>query len=103
MSGDIITTEGSNIEALTSYHGFEQVINEPTHILPNSASCIDLIFANKPNLLVGNGVFPSLYVKCHHQIIFSKFNLNVVYPPPYQRLLWDYKKAYIDCIRKSLN
>ena len=40
-SDDITTTEGtSNIEALTSYHGFEQVINEPTPILPNSASCI---------------------------------------------------------------
>ena len=49
-SGDITTTAGTNIEALTSYHGFEQVINEQTHILPNSPSCIDLIFADKPNL-----------------------------------------------------
>ena len=40
LSGDISTTEGTNIEALTSYHRFEQVINEPTPILPNSASCI---------------------------------------------------------------
>ena len=40
-SDDITTTEStSNIEALTSYHGFEQVINEPAPILPNSASWI---------------------------------------------------------------
>ena len=32
---DTTTIQGTNIEALTSYHGFEQVINEPTHILPN--------------------------------------------------------------------
>ena len=102
-SGDITNIEGTNIEALTSYHGFEQVINEPTHILPNSASCIDLIFADKPNLIVESGVLPSLHVKCHHQIIFSKLNLNVFYPPPYQRLVWDYKKVNIDCIRKALN
>ena len=48
-------------------------------------------------------MLPSLYVKCHHQIIFSKLNLNVVYPPPYQRLIWDYKKANVDCIKKSLD
>ena len=102
-SGDITTTEGTNIKALTSHHGFEQIISEPTHILPTSASCIDLIFADKPNLIVESGVFPSLHVKCHHQIVFSKLNLNVFYPPPYQLLLWVYKKANIDCIRKSLN
>ena len=102
-SGDITTNEGINIEALNSYHGYEQVINEPNHILPNSVSCIDLIFADKPNLVVGSGVFRSLYVKCHHQIIFSKLNLNVVHPAPYQDLIWDYKKANVDCIGKSLN
>ena len=102
-SGDTNNVEGTNIEALTSYHGFVQVINEPTHILPNSSSCIDLIFADKPNLIVESGVFPSLHVKCHHQIIYSKLNLNVIYPPPYQRLIWDYKKANVDCIKKSLN
>ena len=50
-----------------------------------------------------SGVFPSLHVKCHHQIVCSKLHLNVVYPPPYQRLIWDYKKANVDGIRKSLN
>ena len=80
-SGDITTTEVTNIEALSSYHGLEQVINEPTHILQNSSSCIDLIFADKPNLIVESGVFPSHHVKCYHQIIYSKLNLNVVYRP----------------------
>ena len=102
-SGDTNTVEGTNIEALTSYHGFEQVINEPTHILPNSSSCIDLIFADKPNLIVENGVLPSLHVKCHRQLIYSKLNFNVIYPPSYQHLVWDYKKANVDCIKKSLN
>ena len=49
--GDIATTKSTNIEALTFYYGFEQVINEPTHTQPNAASCIDLIFADKPNLM----------------------------------------------------
>ena len=46
-------------------------------------------------------MLPSLYVKYHQ--IFSKLNLNVVYPPPYQHVIWDYKKANVDCIRKSLD
>ena len=80
-SGNITTTKGTNIEPLSSYHGFEQIINESTHILPNSALCIDLIFVDKPNLIV----IP--YVKCRHQIIISKLNLDVVYPPPYLHLI----------------
>ena len=27
----------------------------------------------------------------------------MIYHPPYQRLVWDYKKANVDCIKKSLN
>ena len=40
------TTTGTSTEVLTSYHGFEQVINKPTYILLNSISFIVLIFAN---------------------------------------------------------
>ena len=29
-----------------------QIINEPTHILPNSSSCIDLIFTSQPNMVI---------------------------------------------------
>ena len=79
------------------------MINEPTHILPNSASYNDLIFANKPNLIVESGVLPSLHGKCHRQIVYWKLNLSVVYPSPGSILILDYKKINIDSIRKSLN
>ena len=102
-SGDVTPTKSTNIEALISYHAFEQVLNEPTHILPNSATYIDLIFADKPNLTVESGFFPSLYVKCHHQIIFSRLRLNTVYPPPHQCLIWYYNKANVDSVKKSQN
>ena len=51
------------------------LISEPTHLLPNSLPCIDLIFTDKPNLVVDSGVRPSLCPNCHHQIFFCKFNL----------------------------
>ena len=92
-SNDLNTIEGSKLFALTSSNGFSQLINEPTHIQTNSVSCIDLMFSNQPNLSVNSGVHSSLHPNCHHQIVHSSFDLNIYYPPPYQRLVWDYKKA----------
>ena len=72
-------------------------------MLPNSSSCIDLIFTEQPNVAVNSGVHPSLHVKCHHQIIHCKSNLMIIYPPPYERLAWDYKRANTDAIISSIN
>ena len=92
-SNDINTTEGSKLLALSSPNGFPQLTDEPPHIKTNSTSCIDLIVTDKPGLSVDSGVHLSLHTNCHHQIIYSTFNLNICYPPPYQRLVWDYKKV----------
>ena len=89
--------------SLTSLNGFSQLINEPTHIQANSCSCIDLILTDQPNLSMNSGVYSSLHPNCHHHIVHSRFNLNIYYPPPYQRLIWDYKKADSTKIRKALD
>ena len=74
--------EGIAIENISSQCGLHQVINEPTHILENSSSCIDLIFTSQRNLITESGVHPSLHPNCHHQVIYANFNLKVHYPPP---------------------
>ena len=79
------------------------LINEPTHIQANSSSCIDLTFTDQANLSVNSSVHASLHPNCHNQIFRSSINLNIYYPPPYQRLIWDYKKADAKIIRKTLN
>ena len=38
-----------------------------------------------------------------NKIIHTGFNLNITYPPPYKRLIWDYKKADSEKIRKALD
>ena len=48
--------ENLQIESLTSYYGLTQVINETTHLLSNSLSCIDLIFTTQLNLVTHSGV-----------------------------------------------
>ena len=102
-SEDINTSEGLKLLSLTSANGVSQLINEPTHLQTSNYSCTDLIFTDQPNLSVNSRVHVSLHPNCHHQIVHSSFNLNISYPPPYQRLVWDYKKADSKNIRKALD
>ena len=79
------------------------MITEPTHILDISSSCVDLTFTSQPNLIIESGVHSSLHSNCHHQIIFAKFNLEVVYPPSYVWEVWHYKDANTEFIRRAIN
>ena len=76
------SSEGTQLESLTSLHGMKQLLAESAHVLENSSSCIDLIFTNQPNLIMDARVHPLLYSKCHHQVIYAKINLQIEYPPP---------------------
>ena len=80
---DLSTSEGTQVNSLTAFYGLSRIISDPTHVLPNSSSCIDLIFTNQPKLVAESGAYPSLHSKCHHQVVFAKLNLNVEYPPLY--------------------
>ena len=100
---DIVTYEGSKIDSLATTHGFHQLISQPTHLLRTSSTCIDLIFTDQPNLVVNSGIHPSLHKNCHHQITFCKLNLETEHPPPYERLVWDYKKQIQIPLGKPLN
>ena len=71
-SNDITTAESAQLNYLTSLYGRKQVITEPTHILESSASCIDLIFTNQPNIVMDSEELSSLHENCHHQIIYLK-------------------------------
>ena len=80
-----------------------QVIKEPTHILNSSLTCINLIFTTQPNLIIESRVHLSLHSNCHHQIIFAKFNLEVVSPPLYEQEIWHYKDAYTELTKWAIN
>ena len=60
---------------------------EPTYILESSISSIDLVFTSQEHLVTNSGDHSSLQPNCHHQIVFSDFNLKIYYPPPYERLI----------------
>ena len=100
--GDTQTSEGSRIDYLTTSSGFQQIISEPTHILKNSSSCIDLIFTDQPNLITDSGTNPSLHPNCHH-ITFCKINLKITYyPPPYRNWCEILKQVTFHLLEKLL-
>ena len=99
---DITSHEGSMIDAVTSNYGLHQLIQEPTHILNSSSSCIDLIFTSQPNLVIESGVYSSLHPSCHHKIIFAKFNLSILHPPPYERTVGFMKKQTLNLSKELL-
>ena len=66
-ASDTNTPEGMQLDALTSSYGLQQLVNEPTDLLPSSSSCTDLIFTDQPSLVVNSGTHPSL-----HAIVITK-------------------------------
>ena len=63
------------------------------------------MFCSQPKLLTQCGVHSSLHENCHHQISFANFNLNIFYPPPYEREVWYYSCANqcnIECIKAAI-
>ena len=50
-----------------------------------------------------SSVHSSLHANCHHQIIYTKFNLKIFYSPPYKQEVWHYQKENIENIRKAID
>ena len=57
------------------------------------------MFTSQPKLVMNSGVHSSLHPNCHYQIVFSKFNHTVFYPPPDNRLPWNYEQVNTDLKR----
>ena len=84
-NGDSTNLQGTELVELAAQCNLNQVIYGPTHILPNSASCIDLIFTMETNFITDSGVLPSLFPRWHHQLIFTKVSFTTFFPPAYKQ------------------
>ena len=101
--GDHATLQGACVEALPSFYGLNQLIKTPTHLLQNSATCIDLFFTNQPHRVMESDVHSSLSSTCHHEIIFGKLNLKVEYSLPYECVFWDHSRVDKASINRAIN
>ena len=64
--GDKVSYSDSKIYAIISEIGSQQLINEPTHLLVDPSSCIDLIKTLLPNLVMKSRMQPSLDPNSHY-------------------------------------
>ena len=94
---DKTTYESSRIAAITSQFGLQQLIKEPTDILTDWSSCIDLLINSQPNLVMESGVHSSLLQKLSSS--------NNICKDQFQRVLsstiWTLNMALSTCKRWS--
>ena len=101
--GHPVTPQGARVKVLTSFYGLNQLIKTPSHLLQNSAICIDPVFTNQPYFVMESGVHSSLSSTCHHEIVFAKLNLKVEYPPPYVHVFWNHSRTDKASINRAIN
>ena len=103
-NGDSTNLQGTELAKLAAQYSLNQITDGPTHILPNSASCIDLIFTIETNFVTNSGVLlPWLFPRCHHQLIFARVSFTAFFPPAYGRRIWDFSRASVKAIGQAVN
>ena len=100
--GDSADKPGDLLEDVFDNSDLHQLVNEPTHFSGNSATCIDLVVTNQPNIINDCSIKPSLHSTCHHQI--NHVEVNIINPPlpSYKRKIWHYNRANTNAINKSM-
>ena len=79
-----------------------QLIDQPTHILTNSSSSVDLIITDQVDMFVDSERLPSHNDKSHHEIIYGKSNSAASLLLPFKRRVWDQNEANHNLIKESL-
>ena len=100
--GDISTKEGIDLESVASCHGLHQLITDPTH--SSSVFLFHWLNLYWPASF-GNWQWCSFLLECQlppsNNVLPVKFE-NCL-PPPYECLVWNYKKGDVIAIRKALD
>jgi hypothetical protein len=90
---DTTNEAGITLKEILDKHSLHQLVTEPTYIVSNACTCVDLVYTDQPNLITQNSINPSLHKNCHHQVNHFQLNLICSPPPPYQRFIWHFGRA----------
>ena len=102
-SGDTDNDAGNLLVSVLNDTGLHQLVNEPTHFIGDSKSCLDLVITDQPNFINECSMLPSLHSTCHHSINHIVLNINVPSPPAFKRKIWHYDRAQNSSIIASIN
>ena len=87
-TGDATDYEGNASLNYFSTTQLQQLVTEPTYLLGDSKSCIDLVLTDQPNLVINCEIILSLHTNCHHQI--NHITLNIRSPHSLHHLVEGY-------------
>ena len=76
---DSTNLQGTELAELAAQYSLNQIIDDPTHILPNSTSCTDLIFTTERKFGTNSGILTSLFLRCQHQLLFAKVSFTTFF------------------------
>ena len=99
---DLTNTEGRALYSSFNALGFVQMIHEPTRIVGNTRSCIDLIFANNPFTFSEVGTHDKIAEICDHHPIYAILNYSIQKPKSFKRWVWNFKNGDFDKFRQLL-
>ena len=63
LKNNLAMSERTQIDSLNISYGLSEIISDPTHILPKSFFCVDLICTYQSNLVTESGVHSYLHPK----------------------------------------
>ena len=86
---------------MISNNNLFQIITEPTHITPTSATLLDLIITDSPSIIVESGLDEPIGDP-YHSMVFCTVYLQRVQEKSYTRTVWHYNHGDYDAFRKEL-
>ena len=101
-TGDDTDYEGRELLHYFTINELYQLVTEPTYLVGEKNSCIDLVLIDQPNLVINCEIIPSLHTNCHHQINQVTINVRSPPPPPFSRRKWHYDRARVDLIKRAI-
>ncbi len=93
---DITNTESRALFASFKQHDFENFIHDPTRIVENCESCIDLMFTNNPFVFRIVGTHGKIVDICDQCPIYANLNYTYKKPECYKRWVWNFKNGDLE-------
>jgi hypothetical protein len=96
-------TGAENLDEFVAINNLHHHIFEPTRVVPGvSATRLDLILSNLPQLVIHAGVGAPVHEN-DHRTIFGTLNMAVNRRTSFTRNMWQFKEANFDQYRQVLN
>ncbi len=97
---DIANTEGRALLASFIQHEFDHFIHEPTRIVENCVSCINLMFTKNPFVFRTVGTHDKIVDICDDCPIYANLNYTYKKPECYKRWVWNFKNGDLEKYQK---